>query len=492
MHFARLAGPSGFARTVAIKRAHPHLARDREFALMFMDEARVAARVHHPNVVPMLDVLETPEDLVLVMEYVHGESVARLFLAAKEKGERVPPPVAASIIIDTLHGLHAAHEAKNEQGAHLAIVHRDVSPQNILVGVDGISRLVDFGIAKAAGRLHVTSDNSVKGKYAYMAPEQVRGLPVSRLTDTYAPAVVVLEQLNGEPHIWGASEPETIQKSLTSVVRPPSEIVSGLDPRLDAVLAKGLARDPELRYATARDMALDIEACMAAIRPSEIGSWVARMAGEQLAFRAAVLADMEREDSNARAAPAFVPPDPNGLSLSSSAIEVGPTGLTGTGSRKGPIWITAAVGALLVLFVVAFVLRGSRADDRARDGQNSAPASNAPSATQLAPPFTAPADPTQADFAPVVPSFPITKGSVPWAGAANGGGGASEAAPSGTGQAASPGPGPSPAAGGGAAPSPGRAPAPAKAPHGRHAAANCEPPYIVDPQGRTIFRKECL
>src|SRR5580704_4176495 len=150
VHFGRFAGASGFARTVAIKRAHPHLAREPEFVLMFLDEARLAARIRHPNVVATIDVLSTPNDLALVMEYVHGESLWRLIRSAQEQGERAPLPIAAAILIDTLHGLHAAHEATDEQGAPLGIVHRDVSPQNILVGADGISRLVDFSIAKAA------------------------------------------------------------------------------------------------------------------------------------------------------------------------------------------------------------------------------------------------------------------------------------------------------------------------------------------------------
>ena len=161
------------------------------------------------------------------MDYVHGESLWKLVRALKERNERVPVPIAAAILVDTLHGLHAAHEATDERGAPLGIVHRDVSPQNILVGADGVTRLVDFGIAKAAGRLHSTRDSSVKGKYAYMAPEQVRGEPVSRLTDTYAAAIVFWELLTGERLFVGKTEAETIHKCLVARVQPPSLFAAG-------------------------------------------------------------------------------------------------------------------------------------------------------------------------------------------------------------------------------------------------------------------------
>src|SRR5690606_6814462 len=134
VHFARLLGAQGFRRTVAAKRLLPHLTRDQEFSLMLVDEARMAARIRHPNVVSTLDIVQTDTELVLVMDYVHGESVAKLAYAAGKRGESVPLSIAAAILIDALHGLHAAHEAKDEQGRPLGLVHRDVSPQNMLVG----------------------------------------------------------------------------------------------------------------------------------------------------------------------------------------------------------------------------------------------------------------------------------------------------------------------------------------------------------------------
>src|SRR5262245_3092434 len=152
VHFERLLGPVGFSRTVAIKRLHPQFAKDPEFVSMFLDEARLAARIRHPNVVATLDVVATKGELFLVMEYVQGESLSRLARAVMARGENLPPRIVASIMCGVLHGLHAAHEARDQRGEPLGIVHRDVSPQNVLVGIDGTARVVDFGVAKASGR----------------------------------------------------------------------------------------------------------------------------------------------------------------------------------------------------------------------------------------------------------------------------------------------------------------------------------------------------
>jgi serine/threonine protein kinase len=168
VHFGRLLGPVGFSRTVAIKRLHPHFARDPEFVTMFLEEARLAARIRHPNVVQTLDVVATKGELFLVMDYVQGESLARLQRAVVAANQLIAPSMTRAIVSGVLHGLHEAHEAKDERGQPLGIVHRDVSPQNIMVGVDGVARVLDFGIAKAVGHTQITRDGHVKGKVAYM------------------------------------------------------------------------------------------------------------------------------------------------------------------------------------------------------------------------------------------------------------------------------------------------------------------------------------
>ncbi len=291
--YARLLGPSGFGRTVAVKRPHPHLLADRSFALMLIDEARLASRIRHPNVVSTLDVIETPTELALAMEYVHGESLSHLVAASYARCERVPVPMAAAILIDALRGLHAAHEATDEQGGPLNIVHRDISPQNLLVGADGMTRIADFGIAKAAGRLMTTRDGAIKGKYAYMAPEQIRGAAVNRQTDIYAASIILWELLTGEGLFRGANEGEVIYKCLEGAVEAPSLRDPTVPKAFDAIVLRGLSRDPAARYATAREMAADIERAAPAVRPSEVAAWVERLAGEALAARASVIAEME-------------------------------------------------------------------------------------------------------------------------------------------------------------------------------------------------------
>ena len=177
VHLARLLGPVGFARTVAIKRLHPHLAKDPEFVAMFLEEARLAARVRHPNVVSTLDVVSDDGELFLVMEYVAGESLSRLVRKARERGERVPPKYVIGIMSGALEGLHSAHEANTEKGQPLGLVHRDVSPQNVHVGTDGVPRLLDFGIAKATNRVQETRTDQIKGKVAYMSQSSSRRAP---------------------------------------------------------------------------------------------------------------------------------------------------------------------------------------------------------------------------------------------------------------------------------------------------------------------------
>src|SRR5262249_48804205 len=162
-------------------------------------EAWLAARIHHPNVVQTLDIVSEGGELFLVMDFVHGETLSRIWRALREADPPsiAPAPVTASIVCGGLHGLHAAHEAKDEAGKPLNIVHRDVSPQNVMVGTDGVARLLDFGVAKAAVRLQSTHEGQVKGKIAYMAPEQLDRHEATRSSDIYAAAVLLWEGLAG-------------------------------------------------------------------------------------------------------------------------------------------------------------------------------------------------------------------------------------------------------------------------------------------------------
>jgi eukaryotic-like serine/threonine-protein kinase len=252
-------GVAGFERLIAVKCCHPHLRDDEEFVTMFLDEARLAARIHHPNVVATLDVGNNSDVLYLVMEYVEGDSLVSLVRRAAKQGAAIPLGVTVRVMIDALTGLHAAHELQGSDGEPLNLVHRDVSPQNILVGADGVSRITDFGIAFAAARSTVTRAGKIKGKFSYMAPEQVRGQEATRRIDTYAAGIVLWEALTGRPLFRRKDDVGTINAVLSSPAPAPSSLMPSVPSALDAIVLKALNRDPAERYQTAEDFAEALE-----------------------------------------------------------------------------------------------------------------------------------------------------------------------------------------------------------------------------------------
>jgi serine/threonine-protein kinase len=293
VHLGRLVGPAGFGRTVAIKRLHPHLAKEPEFVTMLTDEARVAGRIGHPNIVSTLDIVAADGEVFLVMEYVAGLTLSALLRRAAAQGDRIPVPIANSIMAGVLHGLHAVHEARDENGRPLEVVHRDVSPQNIMVGVDGVARVLDFGIAKAAGRLHTTRDGQLKGKVGYMAPEQLGAGSVDRRTDIYAASVVLWEVLTGERLFEGDDAATVFGSVMQKKVTPPSEKVPDVPYEIDQAVMRGLEREPMRRFPRARDIALLIESTGPLARASEVGEWVALLGEDLLHDRAQQVADIE-------------------------------------------------------------------------------------------------------------------------------------------------------------------------------------------------------
>ena len=298
VHLGRQLGHIGFSRTVAVKRLHPHVAREQEFVEMFLDEARLATRIQDPHVVPTLDVVAEGGELMLVMEYVHGEALSMLLTAASKRKERVDPKVCVSIGAGMLDGLHAAHEAKNERGEPLLIVHRDVSPQNVLVGADGVTRVFDFGIAKAADRLHITQDGSLKGKVAYMSPEQLENEPTDRRSDIWAASVVIWEMLTGKRLFVADSQAALVRMILTRDV--PKVSTTGAPAALDRILEKGLSKNPAERWSTAREMALALEDALASAPVRQVAAWVEKCASDALANRAKLLGEVDRLASEER------------------------------------------------------------------------------------------------------------------------------------------------------------------------------------------------
>jgi len=371
VHFGRLSGPVGFSRTVAIKRLHPHYAKDPDFVTMFLDEARLCGRIRHPNVVPTLDVVTTQGEIFIVMEYVAGEALSKLMKAAAAKKVMMPPKVAATIMSSVLHGLHAAHQTKDEHGRELGIVHRDVSPQNILVGADGTARVLDFGVAKAAGRLQTTRDGQLKGKIAYMPPEQLSGAPVTKQVDIYAASVVLWEALTGRRLFDGETEAIVLARAIEGCIDPPSNHNAFLEPAIDAVVLRGLARDPAMRFATAREMALAIEQTIGLASPSEVGEWVELVASDELHRRAQTIAEIEAASLNApttnpkiglaRQPPTEPHSQVSSISVSRPAISVVPPRRTSTAKLMVSFFaLLAMIGGGLGAIAMRDVLAGAR------------------------------------------------------------------------------------------------------------------------------------
>jgi serine/threonine protein kinase len=290
VYFDRLVGAVGFSRSVAIKQLHPQYAKSPEFVAQFLDEAQLTARIRHPNVVSVLDVVAREGELFVIMEFVEGEPLSRLVRFAREP---VPLSIASAILVQVLLGLHAAHEATTEEGEPLQIVHRDVSPQNMLVGIDGSSHILDFGVAKAASRVHTTENGQIKGKLTYMAPEQLRGADLDRRVDVFAAGIVLWELITGQ-RLFARGDPgATVTAVLSGFVKPPSVHRAEVSAALDALVLKALAPNREDRFASAREMAIALEACIPPASSLKVGAWVEIVAGDSLKERAQRLREAE-------------------------------------------------------------------------------------------------------------------------------------------------------------------------------------------------------
>ncbi len=252
IYLARMGGAAGFAKYVVVKCLHDHLAEDHEFVQMFLDEARLGAQLDHSNIVQTLELGQHEGRYFLVMEYLAGMSLALIARKAAERlpGGRLPTDVVLGMAAQACTGLHYAHE-RNAEGAPLNIVHRDVSPQNLVVSFEGILKVVDFGIAKAARRATRTRSGTIKGKFAYMSPEQCLAAPLDRRTDIFALGIVVHELVTGQRLFKRDATYDTYHAIIDGDVRPPTAVCPDLDPALDPLIMKALAYDRDARYPTA-------------------------------------------------------------------------------------------------------------------------------------------------------------------------------------------------------------------------------------------------
>jgi serine/threonine-protein kinase len=459
LHIARLVGPAAFSRTVAVKRLHPQFSKDPEFVAMLLDEARLAARISHPNVVSTLDVVSEEVELFLVMDYVAGESLAQLLRKAQAKKLPPPPAVVSSIIVDMLLGLQAAHEATSDQGQPLNIVHRDVSPQNLLIGTDGIGRVVDFGVAKAMFRTTTTEDGKIKGKLAYMSPEQLQGMAVDLRSDIFAAGTVLWEALVGQ-RLFSRPDPgATVMAIMNGKIQPPSELVEGLPKELDAVVLKALALNPDKRFASAGEMAEAVAAAMPCAGAIRVGAWVRSVANDALQERARRVAEVESHSwvqNIVAAGRSTTGEDATRTDHSASAIDVIPLL-----PKHRLAWKRIALaGALISAPLVWLLVRPSSTAPTMATGSSTARAS-APAALPCA----------SVAWVEPAPSSPPSA--------------TQTAAPS-----ASTDPRKSPL------PNPAKGAAvvkpPTTAPEPKEPRKNCNPPFTIDSRGEKVFKPECF
>jgi serine/threonine-protein kinase len=299
VYLARSLGSGGFQRLVAIKAMHRHLATDEAFVEMFLDEARVASMIHHPNVVPIIDVGQEDDLIFLIMDYVEGDSFSNVEKMAINLRRRVPLNITLRVVLDALAGLHAAHELCGMDGAHLKIIHRDVSPQNIVIGVDGSSRIVDFGIAKAETRITTTRVGMIKGKLNFMAPEQLRGTAVDRRVDIFGMGVTLWEAVTLRRLYAGENDVETARKIMSGEYPRLLDIDPKLPPALDEVVRQALMVDPAERYPTAAAFADAIEARLRAhlASPREVGAFISGVAAQKIERERRAVREWLRESS---------------------------------------------------------------------------------------------------------------------------------------------------------------------------------------------------
>ncbi len=347
VHFGKSFAAGGFEKLVAIKVPHPQLVKDPEARAMILDEARIVAGIRSPHVVATLDLVEQDEAVYQVMEYANGPSLASVLA---ELAEPVPEGIALAIVSDVLEGLHAAHEARDAAGRALEVVHRDVSPQNVIVEADGTAKLLDFGIATAVGKLHLTREGEVRGKAAYMAPEQVQAQPLDRRVDVYAAGVLAFELLAGKRPFEGADFAAT---ALAHVLTPVPDLAA-LRPELSrevrALVERALEKERRLRFPTALAMveaigALDVPRAS----PAEVAAWLADVAAPFFEARARAIAALptkpDEEPAPAPPPPAAPPPArPPWRALAVVALAVG-AALLGWRFRAGDPAAPAAPSA---------------------------------------------------------------------------------------------------------------------------------------------------
>jgi eukaryotic-like serine/threonine-protein kinase len=286
VYLARAAGLPGFQKLLAVKRILPQLAAQPEFVEMFLDEARLAATLLHPNIVQIHDVGVARGNYFMAMEYLHGEDLNTLLRTMKKRGERVPLEHAVQIVLSLLAGLHYAHEKEDFEGKPLEIVHRDVTPANVIVTYEGSVKLLDFGIAHAARSAERKQSGSVRGKVGYMSPEQAQAQPLDRRTDIFAAGIILYELTLVRRLFKGESDYQILHNIINGSISPPHDVDAAYDLELEQIVMRALARDPAERFSTAHAMQKELESFARRrglfLSPSSLKEWMAGLFGERI------------------------------------------------------------------------------------------------------------------------------------------------------------------------------------------------------------------
>jgi len=358
-------GPMGFAKLVAIKRLLPHMENEQQFVHMFLDEARIAARINHANVVQIFDLGQVEQSFFIAMEYLDGESMARVMGEGIKRGKPLPVSLATYVVSQMCTGLHHAHALKDTEGKALGLVHRDVSPQNVMVLYDGGVKLLDFGIAKAKERLTETTTSGMKGKYAYMSPEQCQGLSVDPRSDIFSCGIVLWEALTRRRLFKHPSKLMILKMITEGRVPPPSKLNPEVPAEVDEVALRALCKLPGERFSSAKDMSVALDR---ASSRSGVGAGAADLAD----YMQGVFGDdQERRAgwiSTASSSPKFleslhtseyfldlIPDSTTVISFSKSSVG---TSVGRRVPRQSPIWwiLTAVIATLAAVAAVILLL----------------------------------------------------------------------------------------------------------------------------------------
>ena len=285
VYLARAEGTPGFQKLVALKRIHSHLADEKDYVEMFLDEARIASRITHANVCSVFDFGEAEGEYFIAMEYLVGEPLSRVHRRvvadADQRSSPLLPARMARVIAQACEGLHAAHELQDSDGESLHVVHRDVSAENLFVTYNGATQVVDFGIAHARQRVHHTEAGQIKGTFPYMAPEQMTAAVVDRRVDIWALGAVLWELLTLRRLFLRDTDVDTMYAVLSGEIRPPSDYRSDVPTELDEIVLKALQRNPEERWQSAREMGKALHRFLAnqeeLVGPAELAEWMAEL-----------------------------------------------------------------------------------------------------------------------------------------------------------------------------------------------------------------------